>query len=88
MILILTRTVDLALLAFRKLRSTLNFEEMWKLLSIISSEKELRVHDTTEIEDMIQAMTENQRDKLSWLQKPKFLNLPDDGSDEEMADED
>lgn len=83
------KAIDLALLAFRKLRHALDFEEMRKLLSIISSEKELRVHDTTELEDMIEEMAEAQRDNSSRLGKPQFLNLPDDGSeDEEMRDED
>lgn len=81
-------TIDLALLAFARLRPALSFDEIQKILSIISSEKELRVHDTTELEDMIEEMTEAQRDRLGGLGKPRFLNLPDDNSDEEMQDED
>lgn len=54
---------------------------MWKLLSMIATEKELRVHDTTELEDMIEA----HRDRLGVLGK---LSLPDDNSEEEALDED
>lgn len=81
MLLILIWTVDLALLAFRRLCSALDSEEMWKLLSMIATEKELRVHDTTELEDMIEA----HRDRLGGLGK---LNLPDDNSEEEVWEED
>lgn len=87
-ILLLIGTIDLALLAFRKLRSALDFEEMRKLLSIIASEKELRVHDTTELEDMIEEAMEAQRDRLGGPRKQQFLNLPEDNSEEEICDED
>lgn len=87
MLLILIWTIELALLAFRRLRPALDPGEMWKLLSMIASEKELRVHDTTELEDMIELgeRAKAHRDKLGGLGE---LNLPDDNSEEEVWDED
>lgn len=86
MFLVLIGIIDLALLAFRRLRPALDSEEMWRLLSMIASEKELRVHDTTELEDMIgleQGMKTRAR-----LRNSQLLNLPDDNSEEEALDED
>ncbi|RPB06131.1 DUF1740-domain-containing protein [Choiromyces venosus 120613-1] len=79
---------DLLLLAFQRLRTVLTYDEMRKLLSIISSEKELRVHDTTELEDYIDGLTDEQRSGLgrTGAEGPQFLQLPNDASDEEMED--
>lgn len=87
MLSILIWTIDFALLAFRRLRPALNPEEMWKLLSMIASEKELRVHDTTELEDMIELRegAGAHRGRLGGLGES---NLPDDNSEEEVWDED
>lgn len=85
-LLILIWVIDFALLAFRRLRPTLDSEEMWKLLSMIASEKELRVHDTTELEDMIEL--EQMKVHQARAGKSRFLDLPDDNSEEEALDED
>lgn len=65
---------------------------MRKLLSIITSEKELRVHDTTVLEDLVDGMRERQRGPLGvivGLGKPHSLQLPNDDSEDENAkDED
>lgn len=85
MFLVLIGIIDFALLAFRRLRPALDSEEMWRLLSMIASEKELRVHDTTELEDMIeQARGVGTRARLG---NSRFVNLPDDNSEEEALDE-
>lgn len=86
MLLVLIGAIDLALLAFRRLRPALDSEEMWRLLSMIASEKELRVHDTTELEDMIEL--EQGMKTRARLGKSQFLNLPDDNSEAEALDED
>ncbi|CAZ79699.1 unnamed protein product [Tuber melanosporum] len=79
---------DLLLLAFQRLRTVLTYEEMRKLLSIVSSEKELRVHDATELEDYIDGLTDEQRSKLGGTEAEglRFLQLPSDASDGEMGD--
>lgn len=78
--------VDLFFLAFQRLRTVLTYEEMRKLLSIVSSEKELRVHDTTELEDYVDGLTDEQRSRLggTGVEGLRFLQLPSDGSDGEM----
>ncbi|KAA8893364.1 NRDE-2, necessary for RNA interference-domain-containing protein [Sphaerosporella brunnea] len=74
---------DMMMMALTKLRSTLGFEDFRKLLSIISTEKELRVHDVTELEDMMEELGEN-----GALGSGDFIALPDDDStDEEMVDQ-
>ncbi|PWW79846.1 DUF1740-domain-containing protein [Tuber magnatum] len=77
---------DLLLLAFQRLRTVMSYEEMRKLLSIVSSEKELRVHDTTELEDYIDGLTDECRSRLggAGAEGLQFLQLPSDVSDEEM----
>jgi hypothetical protein len=71
------------MMAFTKLRSTLEFDDFRKLLSIMSTEKELRVHDVTELEDMMEDMGEKGRQGSG-----DFITLPDDDStDEEMVDQ-
>ncbi|KAG0637046.1 NRDE-2, necessary for RNA interference-domain-containing protein [Tuber brumale] len=79
---------DLVLLAFQRLRTVLTYEEMRKLLSIVSSEKELRVHDTTELEDYIDELTDEQRSKLGGTEAEglRFLQLPSDASEGEVGD--
>lgn len=61
---------------------------MRKILSIISSEKELRVHDVTELEDIIGEMSEAQRERLGGMGGPHFLSIPDDISEDEHMQED
>lgn len=72
-------------MAFTKLGGVLDFEEYRKLLSIMAQEKELRVHDVTELEDLLEDMESaggGQR------QEREFIKLPDDSdTDEEMVDE-
>ncbi|CUS10669.1 unnamed protein product [Tuber aestivum] len=79
---------DLLLLAFQRLRTVMTYEEMRKLLSIVSWEKELRVHDTTELEDYIDGLTDEHRSRLgtAGAEGLQFLQLPSDTSDEEMED--
>jgi hypothetical protein len=71
------------MMAFTKLRSTLEFDDFRQLLSIMSTEKELRVHDVTELEDMMEDMKEKGHQGSG-----DFIALPeDDSTDEEMVDQ-
>ena len=54
----LTSPPDIAMLAFTKLISALGFDELKQVFSIITSEKELRVYDATELEDLLERMSE------------------------------
>ncbi|KAF8439532.1 NRDE-2, necessary for RNA interference-domain-containing protein [Terfezia claveryi] len=45
---------DIAMLAFTKLMPVLGFEELKKVLAIATTEKELRVYDTTTLEDFLE----------------------------------
>jgi len=78
------------MMAFTKLQSTLELEESKKLLSIMSEEKELRTHDVTELEDLVDDLMDARRDGgggLGAAGDEDFIMLPDDDSDEEMEDE-
>jgi len=72
------------MLAFTKLRSTFEFGELRQLLSIMSSEKELRVHDVTELEDMLEGMSNELRTQDGLIgAPPSLIVLPDDSSMED-----
>ncbi|KAI5858627.1 NRDE-2, necessary for RNA interference-domain-containing protein [Tricharina praecox] len=81
---------ELVMMAFTKLQCTLELEESRKLLSIMSEEKELRTHDVTELEDLVEDLMDARRDGGGGLDggaDEDFIKLPDDDSDEEMEDE-
>jgi hypothetical protein len=69
------------MLAFTKLRSIFEFGELHQLLSIMSSEKELRVHDVTELEDMLEGMSNELQTRDGLIgSPPSLIVLPDDTS--------
>jgi hypothetical protein len=71
------------MMALTRLRSVLKFEDFRQLLSIMSTEKELRVHDVTELEDMMEDIGDKEH-----LHPGDFIALPDDDStDEKMVDQ-
>jgi len=78
------------MMAFTKLQKTLGLEETRRFLSIMSEEKELRTHDVTELEDLVEGLMDVRRDGrgggLSAGEDEDFIKLPDD-SDEKMEDE-
>lgn len=77
---------DVIMLAFTRLRPALQNEELRKLLSIMSTEKELRTHDVTELEDMLDEQ-EKARGGGGGGQRMEIV-LPDDpDTDEEMEDD-
>jgi hypothetical protein len=73
------------MMAFTKLRSVLELEDLRKLLSIMTSEKELRVHDVTELEDMVEEMYNGKG--VTHEHSGDFIALPDDDSTDEEMDE-
>ncbi|KAF8535001.1 NRDE-2, necessary for RNA interference-domain-containing protein [Trichophaea hybrida] len=75
----------LIMMAFTELRSLLRLEDLRKLLSIMTSEKELRVHDVTELEDMVEEMYNGR--SLAHEHSGDFIALPDDDPTDEEMDE-
>lgn len=75
--LLLTRLkyIDLIMMAFTRLRSALTFEDLRKLLSIMTPEKELRVHDVTDLEYMVDELY-----KERGVGSGHAISIPDDDS--------
>jgi hypothetical protein len=76
-------------MAFTSLERILDFDDKRKMLSIMSSEKEIRVHDVTELEDTIEEI-DNERITRRGLTADLggVIELPEDpSSDDEMMDE-
>ncbi|KAI5817260.1 NRDE-2, necessary for RNA interference-domain-containing protein [Pyronema omphalodes] len=77
---------DLIMIAFTELRDVMGLEDLQKLLSIMASEKELRVHDVEELEDLVDEMF-SKRPIFEQRRGAGLIDLPDDAStDEEMDD--
>lgn len=70
------------MMAFTRLRSALEFEDLRKLLSIMTPEKELRVHDVTDLEYMVDELYK-ERDAGSG----HAISIPDDGSTSDEMEE-
>lgn len=60
----LTFELDIAMLAFNRLISVLNYDELKKMLSIITTEKELRVCDVTILEDYLEELDDERGQAL------------------------
>lgn len=96
--------LDIAMLGFTKLFSALDFEELNKTLSIVTSEKELRMRDTVDLENALEDLGEDKLRAMypgisppdvSTKRKGKArakgklaLQFPDDGSSGEEIDRD
>ena len=67
------------MLAFIKLQSIFEFGELRQLLSIMSSEKELRAHDVTELEEMLEGMSSELQTQDGLIEgPPSLIVLSDD----------
>ena len=75
---------EIVMVGLRLLQGALTMEEMWKCIAIVANEKELRVHDTTELEDAWEEirMAVGEKGRGGGL----GMVLPDDASDVEMDD--
>lgn len=79
---------DVVVGGLRKLFGVMDGEEIWKCMAIVGNEKELRVHDTTELEDVWEEM------RMAVSRKERMgtgiamgMTLPDDkDSDAEKED--
>ena len=70
------------MMAFTRLRSALEFEDLRKLLSIMTSEKELRVHDVTDLEYMVDELY-----KERGVGSGHAISIPDDCSTSDEMEE-
>ena len=75
------------MLAFTKLLPALGFDELKKVLAITTTEKELRVYDTTTLEDFLEELGEERGralypgvSGLGGAKKQETIELPEDAS--------